>query len=386
MVVEIIFWLLLAIILYSYVGYALVLVIITKFKKNIQQPMPDEWPRVTLFIAAYNEKDIIEAKLKNTQELDYPKDKLTQLWVTDGSDDGSHLLLKQKEGVVVLHNNDRKGKISAMNRGVKYVETPIIVFCDANTMLNTQAIKEAVKCFNDPNVGCVAGEKRIIASKLEKAVGAGEGFYWKYESRIKELESRIGSTIGAAGELFAIRTELYEEVETDTLLDDFVISLRIAQKGYTVKYAPNAIACETSSASMGDELKRKIRIAAGGIQTLFRLSSLLNVFKYRMLSFKYWSHKVLRWTLVPFAMMALFFINLYLICINQSSLYLTVFVLQAVGYLLALLGRIFNHKQTRFKILFAPYYLVIMNYAIVLGIIRYIKGKQSVNWEKAKRA
>ena len=171
----------------------------------------------------------------------------------------------------------------AMNRGVKFVETPIVVFSDAITTLGKESIRRIVKLFQDPKTGCVSGEKRIVNG--EKAAAAGEGLYWKYESTLKKWDAELNSVVGAAGELFAIRTELFQEVEPDTILDDFIISLRVAMKGGSIQYDPEAYAIETASANVKEELKRKIRIAAGGIQSVIRLWPLLNIFKYKMLSF-----------------------------------------------------------------------------------------------------
>jgi len=214
--------------------------------------------------------------------------------------------------------------------------------------------------------------------------------YWKYESWIKNLDAQLNSAVGAVGELFAIRTELFEDVETDTLLDDFMISLRIAQKGYHIAYAPEAYAEESASLNVSEELKRKIRIAAGGVQTIFRLRSLLNPFRSGILSWQYLSHKVLRWTLAPVSLFLLFFINLLIVLRQdlwgEQSFFLWLFYIQTTSYLLAFSGMLFENRKIRFKLFFVPYYFVSINYASIRGIFRYMKGKQSVNWEKSKRA
>ena len=247
------FWILFLSIIYVYIGYTLLLIILVGLKKifvsNFKTDLSYE-PEVAIFIAAYNEIDIVEEKVKNLHELDYPLSKLKFYWVTDGSNDGSVEALSKFPDMIVLHESERKGKIGAMNRGMKEIESPITIFCDANSMLTNNSVKEIVHFFANPKVGCVAGEKQIRKHQSDIAVSSGEGFYWKYESFIKKLESIIGSTVGAAGELFAIRTELFREVEMDTLLDDFVISLRIAENGYKLKYSPKAVAIESGSASI----------------------------------------------------------------------------------------------------------------------------------------
>jgi cellulose synthase/poly-beta-1,6-N-acetylglucosamine synthase-like glycosyltransferase len=389
---KITFWILLFIVFYAYIGYGILLFILVKIKrlsgKKKVESRPGYEPEVTLFIAAYNEKDFVAEKIRNSLELDYPKDKLHMVWVTDGSDDGTPDVLRQYAGVEVHHLPQRSGKIGAMNRGMKFVKTPVVVFCDANTMLGRESIRRIVHLFSNPGVGCVSGEKRIFSKEKDSAAGAGEGLYWKYESTLKKWDAELYSVVGAAGELFAIRTELYQEVERDTLLDDFIISLRVAQQGYTIQYDPEAYAIETASANVKEELKRKIRISAGGIQSVIRLSSLLNFFKYGTLSFQYISHRVLRWTLAPLSLLLMLIIGFSLALnegIFKTGLYSIVFWLQVLFYLAALLGWYLENRSIRLKLLFVPYYFFIMNLSVFLGLKRYLKGSQSVNWERAKR-
>lgn len=394
MTLQILFWILLFIVFYAYAGYGILLFVLIRLKRflgkgKLKLIFPDSEPDVTLFITAFNEKDFVAEKMKNSRELDYPADKLHIVWVTDGSDDGTPDLIRGYEGVEVHHQPERRGKIAAMNRGVKLVKTPLVVFCDANTMLGKESIRRIVRMFNNPKVGCVSGEKRIFSKEKDGAAGAGEGLYWKYESTLKKWDAELYSVVGAAGELFAIRTELYQEVEGDTLLDDFIISMRTAQSGYIIQYDPDAYAIETASANVKEELKRKIRISAGGIQSVVRLKSLLNIFRYGTLSFQYISHRVLRWTLAPLSMLLLVLINVVL-ALNEGffnfGLYSSLFWLQIVFYLTALLGWYLENRAIRIKILFVPYYFFIMNLSVFLGFIRYIKKTQSVNWERAKRA
>lgn len=391
MIIKTVFWIVVGIILYAYLGYTLLLAMAAffrRFKLQNKHKATSFEPPVTLLIPAYNEAGSIEEKMRNSLLLNYPKEKLNIVWVTDGSDDDSLTLLSRYGNIRIYHQPERKGKIHAMNRGIKLVSTPFVVFSDANTMLNKEAIREMMNFFADEKVGCVAGEKRIENSNLEKAVEAGEGLYWQYESQIKKLESENGSVVGAVGELFAIRTELFEEVREDTILDDFVISLQIASRGYAIKYAPAAWGTETASVSVHEELKRKVRIACGGWQTLFRMPGLLNLFKHGFLSVKYFSHKVLRWTLVPWAFVLAFILNVALVWGKPvfSDLYGHLLALQLVFYAAVICGALFHNIRTRVKFLFAPYYIIVMNYAIVAGMIRFLSGHYTVKWEKAKRS
>jgi len=391
---KIIFWILAFTIVYTYVGYGIILYLLIKIKRIFKTrksilSIAGYEPDVTLFISAYNEKDYVAGKIKNSMALDYPKDKLHFVWVTDGSDDGTPELLKQYNNVTVYHLPERNGKISAMNRGMKFVTTPIVIFSDANTMLGAESVKRIVHLFATPSVGCVSGEKRIINKESDVASGAGEGLYWKYESALKKWDAELYSVVGAAGELFAIRTELYRDVEKDTLLDDFVISLRVAQDGYTIQYDPEAYAIETASANVKEELKRKIRISAGGIQAVVRLRGLLNIFKYGTLSFQYISHRVLRWTLTPLCLLLLIPVG-FILAYNEGlinfGLFAILFWLQLCFYIAALTGWFMENRSTRIKILFVPYYFFIMNLSVILGFFRYMKKTQTVNWERAKRA
>jgi len=395
MMLTILFWVLLFILFYTYLGYGLVLWFLVK-AKNVIAPNKTTLsnasfePEVCLFVTAYNEKDYIQQKIANSFTLDYPKDKIQYLWVTDGSDDGTPDLLKKYSELEVYHLPERRGKMHAMNRGMKFVKAPIVIFSDTNTLLGQNSIREIVKRFSNERVGCVAGEKRIIESESETAAGAGEGLYWKLESWVKKNDSELNSAVGAVGELFAIRTVLFEDVETDTLLDDFIISLRIAMQGYKIAYAPEAYAEETASLNVHEELKRKIRIAAGGVQTIFRLKRLINPFEYGILTWQYFSHKVLRWTITPIALFLLPIINLMLMIQKGSwsltNFYALVFWFQLLCYVVAIFGWYFEQKRIRLKLFFAPYYFVMINYAGIRGILRYFKGHQSVNWEKSKRA
>jgi len=288
---------------------------------------------------------------------------------------------------MLLHLPERNGKIGAMNRGVPCAKNEILVFTDANSMLSENAMKEIVAYFANPKVGCVAGSKQVMNNR-DSNPAIGEGVYWKYEAQLKKFESNIGSTIGAAGELFAIRRELFEIVEPDTILDDFVIAMRIALKGYEMKYANKALSVETESAGIAEEMKRKIRIAAGGFQTMFRMKELHSPFKNFMLFFQFYSHKVLRWLVVPFFIIFLFFLNFFILLAseNVSTIYIILFWIQVFFYLLAFAGNFLQIKKHLPRWLFFPYYFVVTNYCQLRGLIRFLKGQQTVNWEKAARA
>ena len=388
---EIIFWISLFIIFYTYLGYGFILYLMLRIRRIIKGKRPeiffgwDDLPTCTLLIAAYNEENFISEKIRNTLALEYPEGKLEVIFITDGSTDRTPDILKEYPQIKLLHQTERKGKVAAMHRALAYVKTEVIIFTDANTELNKDALSKISRHYAEESVGADAGEKRIKVKELADAGTAGEGFYWRYESILKDWDSELYSTIGAAGELFSVRSDLYQTVENDTILDDFMISMLIAIKGYRIIYEPEAFAIETASENITEELKRKIRIAAGGIQSILRLKELLNIFRFGTLSFQYISHRVLRWTISPFLLVLVLILNISIPIYNDNPIYSLLLLGQVIFYLLALFGLIFEQKYIRIKLFFIPYYFCVMNYAVMAGIKRYWGRQQSALWEKAKR-
>lgn len=388
---KLLFWVSIFVVFYSYLGYGFLVALLVKIKHLFQGKIPhtayndQDCPVVTLIIAAYNEEAFIEEKLRNTLALEYPAGKLKVIVVTDGSTDATPVLASAFENVRVLHSDQRKGKVAAINRTMALIDSPVVIFSDANTLLNKEAILNITRHYSDPKVGGVAGEKKILRTRNDKAAGTGEGIYWKYESFLKKKDSELYSVVGAAGELFSIRTDLYEHVGNDVLLDDFVISLRICRKGYKVTYEPEAYALENPSASLKEEEKRKIRISAGGFQSMWMLRDLLNIFRYPLLSFQYISHRVLRWAVCPFLLPLILLFNILLVIMGAEQLYLYVLCAQIAFYLMAVAGWILSERNIKNKLLYIPYYFLFINISLYKGLVRYLKGKQTVLWDKAAR-
>ncbi|SHE84156.1 glycosyltransferase family 2 protein [Pedobacter caeni] len=383
------FWLCLFVIIYTFIGYGFLLFILVRLKRIFRKayvlPLEGELPSVTILVAAYNEEDIISEKIENTFGLDYPKEKIQLIVITDGSTDRTAEKAGQYPDLLLLHEDIRAGKMAAIKRAIPFIEGEIIVFTDANTFLNKVAVRELVKHYRNEKVGAVAGEKRILVEEAADASSAGEGFYWKYESLLKKWDYELYSNVGAAGELFSIRTRLYQPVESDTIIDDHMIAMRIAEKGFLIAYEPNAYAMETASANTAEELKRKIRIAAGGIQSIFRLKKAANPFCFPVLTFQYISHRVLRWTITPFLLILVFFLNGRIAYQDGPVVYKVLFAAQLVFYILSLAGWFFESRNVRIKAFFIPYYFCVMNYAVIAGIVRYFRKSQSAAWEKSKR-
>lgn len=314
----------------------------------------------------------------------YPAGKLRILFITDGSTDKTYQLLEKADGLEVTHSDRRAGKSAAENRAMTLVDTPIVVFCDANTYLNRDCIKMLVRHYDDPKVGAVSGEKRVMSKGSDTASAAGEGLYWKYESTLKKWDSELYTVVGAAGELISFRSELVQDLEEDTILDDFIQTLRICEQGYRVVYEPQAYAAETASDNVKEELKRKVRIAAGGWQSMSRLTSILWPFKQPLLTFQYVSHRVLRWSISAFMLPLLLVLNVLLY--GSSTLFDYLLYAQVLFYVTAILGWILENRAIRVKLLFVPYYFLMMNYAVFAGFFRWLKGSQKATWERAKRA
>lgn len=387
---QLIFWASLGIVLYTYLGYPVVLGVLVKTRKVFAPRRAilfsdDDLPEVTLLVACYNEADILEQKILNTAELDYPVDKRNYWFVTDGSTDNSPEIIRKHAGFEVFHESGRKGKNAAVNRVMKQVRTTVVVFCDANTILNREALKLLVRHFKDPNVGAVAGEKRVMQGTSENAAGSGEGAYWKYESLLKKWDSEFNTVVGAAGELLAVRSNLYEEVPPGVFIEDFRLSMNIAKAGYRVVYEPDACAMETASASIAEERKRKVRISAGGLIEVWHFMSLLNFFRYGWLSFQYVSHRMLRWTLAPLGLLLLLIANAFL-AIAGSQLYQLILLAQVLFYIVAVMGFLLKDRKIGFRILFVPYYFLFMNISVYQGLLRIIRGSQSAMWDKAVRS
>lgn len=380
-----IFWISIAIILYTYAGYPLLLLILTRFRKNYKTPLPDSLPTLTVVIPCFNEEFVIREKLINTLQLKYASGRLQVMCVTDGSTDATNDIIREFPEVILLSGGPRAGKSEAENRAMKSITSDLVVFCDANALLNDEALIEIALCFSNPEVGAVSGEKRLQIQENDGAV-ASEGAYWKYESYIKKLDYQLYTVVGAAGELFALRRELYTEMPSDTINDDLTQSLRINLKGYRVAYTSGAYAMERPSDNVEEEQKRKIRMIAGAWQMMTRMPETMNIFKYPLLSFQFISHRVLRWTLCPLAIpvAAITAVLLYMQH-PENILHLLLLMGTVLFATLGFLGYIFRNAEIRIGIISLIYYFLFMNYCAYTGFIKFLKGQQKNTWERSAR-
>ena len=390
---KILFWAMLLIVFYTYLGYGILLYIILRLKRlfagaprKAVMPSDEQLPTITLLICAYNEEDVVAEKMANTLAIDYPREKFRIMWVTDGSTDRTNELLKAYPEVDVVFSPERRGKSAALKHGLQELQTRYVAFTDANTMINPGAMKEIARLFTDPTVGCVSGEKRVAARKESEMAAEGEGLYWRYESTLKRWDSELYSAMGAAGELYAIDPQLVREVPDNALLDDFMMSMYVIQDGKRIAYTTDAYAQEYGSANIFEESKRKRRIAAGGLQSIWWLRSLLNPIKYPLVSFQYISHRVLRWSITPIAMIILLVINILLSVMRSGLFFDVMLVAQVLFYLAAFFGWLLARHGIKNKLLYTAYYFMFMNLNVFRGMRYLCSHNHSGAWEKAKRS
>ncbi len=373
------FWCAVALVVYTFGGYPVLIGLLARRVRSLRpadgvRTVESDLPSVAVLIPAYNEEAVIAAKIENSLALTYPPDRLEVVVVSDGSDDGTPEIVARyaDRGVRLYHQPERRGKMAAINRVMPLLTTDIVVMTDANAMVTPGALQAIVPHFADPTVAGVAGEKRVL--------GGGEGLYWRYESFLKRCDSVISSVMGAAGELFAIRRERFEPPPANTLLDDFVISLRLVEQGYRVVYEPAAVAIEPPSPSMLGDWRRRVRIAAGGIQSICWLPGLMSPRRGRI-AWQYISHRVLRWLVTPFLLPIIYGTNLIL-C--GQPFYRLLLWGQTGFYLAALVGYVWARQGTPPRLLQAIFYFCFTNLAAIVGFWRYVTNRQPVTWEKAR--
>lgn len=375
----------LAVIGYSYFGYPLLAYCMSSMKRRIKFSYTTNYtPFVTIIIAAYNERECIVDKINNTFSLAYPKEQLRVIIVTDGSTDGTNEIVSNYPLITLLHNPSREGKSAALNRAIALCDSEIIVFSDANAMLNQEAIRELTKHFQDTEIGGVAGEKRILSEDINGAVIV-EGFYWRYESSVRQWDSDWYSVTGAVGELYAMRRSLIEPIPADIVCDDLYLTMRMISKGVRMCYEANAYSAETPSQSISEEWKRKVRIAAGSLQTLSRLNLLSWCWNQPLAAFQFMSRKILRWIVVPYLLMILLVIGIVNVGTDENEFYRSLFLLQFIFYFVAFLGWGLKRNKQLPGVFFFPFYLVFANTAMIVGTYYYLVGKSFVKWVRVRR-
>lgn len=338
---------------------------------------------VSLIIAAYNEEKIIEEKIKNCLTLDYPKQNLEIIIISDGSNDQTESIVKKykNSGIISMHRNIRKGKTDALNRAVAVAKNDIVIFSDANSMFESKAIKKLIRHFSNEKIGGVCGKKTISSNKTRKAA-LGDRLYWVYESHLKAAESKLGSIPSGDGEIFAIRKNLYKEIDPQIINDDLAITLEIVSSGKRVIYDSEAITVEDASISFKDDFNVKARMVYGALQILSKYKKLTNPFR-SYFGLQFFIHKTLRY-FMWLILIILFTSNYFLISI--SVFYQTFFILQAFFYFFAFIGFILDTNQISSGIFYLPYYYCNVNLAALKGTYYFLKQSPTVQvWTKARR-
>jgi cellulose synthase/poly-beta-1,6-N-acetylglucosamine synthase-like glycosyltransferase len=366
---------------FTYIVFPLFLALIVRLRcpqagdEARSESVPTALPSVVMVVAAFNEAKVLDAKLSNTRRIDYPLDRFQALIGSDGSEDGTDEILRKGEDsrMKAILFPKRRGKISVLNDLKEQVEADIVVLSDANTMLAPDAVRKLVAHFQDPRIGCVSGD---LSFEQEGGV-SGEGLYWKYEKWIKQNESRLGFLIGCNGGIFAIRRELYEALPASTIIEDFVLSMRILEKGHRIVFEAGAHAVEPACPTARAEMVRKIRIGAGNWQALGLNRAVLHP-RFGMRAVAFWGHKVLRW------MVPLFFLLSLGACVALLSnrFFQAALALQLGGGLLAVCAYYPRIGERMPRITRPISYFYLMNYALLCGFFRYLFGTQRVTWER----
>lgn len=383
MIIAVIFWISLVLLAYTYFGYYLILLLSSRFVKKNRKSDLNHIPTVSVLIAAYNEEKVIEEKLKNCLSLEYPADKIEFLIGSDGSNDTTNFILQQYQNHVIkpFLFSTRRGKVQVVNSLVENATGEILVFSDANTIYEKDAIRQLTKHFVDPQIGGVCGRLELMTPN-DDIGGKGENLYWNYENHIKYLESRIKTVFGANGAIYAIRKQHFQKLSASIIGDeDLLIPLRVVEKKLDVIYEGKAVGREPASSSLKGEFLRKIRISTCNFNSLREIWHLLSP-KYGFVAFGLWSHKIIRW----FAPFLLIFVLLTNILLIGTRLYNTFLILQIGFYAASFYGFIVNAVfNKRVKLFSYTYYFISMNVALLLGFFKFLFRTQQHTWAKAGR-
>lgn len=378
-ILELVFWFLVLIVGYVYAGYPLLLRVLESWRARPVRQGESE-PGVTLIISAFNERDVIASKIENSLATDYPSERLEILVVSDASDDGTDDVAAgyAYRGVKVLRMPERGGKTVGLNAATEQAQGDILIFSDANAMYRPDAIRALVRNFDDPEVGAVVGESTYSDSASD--AGKSESAYWRYETAIKRLESRIGSVVGGDGAIYAIRKDCYRPMSADAL-SDFVNPLQIVQQGKRCVYEPEAVSVEEAAGSFDKEFRRKVRIVNRAWRATMSMKYLLNPFRHGLFAWALISHKLLRW-LVPVLLAGILATNIALM--RYDLAYLATLLLQIAFYGLAVAGWQIRRRRDLPLPLYVPFYFCLVNIASAKGILEAYQGKTYTTWSTAR--
>ena len=381
----VLFWLAASGIIYTYLGYGLIISLLARIRPRPTSKAEID-PTVTVLVAAYNEETCIADRIENALASDYPADKLEVVVVADGANDGTTEIVRryaeQDARVKLLYQPERQGKPAALVRAVPLTTGEVLVFTDANCFFAADALAKLVRNLADPEVGGVGGSKQITSAE-DSITGRGEGLYWRYESYLKRCDSAVSSVMGVPGEIWAARREAYVPSEPDSYIEDFVAALRMVAAGWRVVHEPEARVFEEASPGLKAEWVRRTRMAAGGWQSFYQLPGMLR-HEQRLVTWQYLSHRMSRWMVTPSLFILLFLSNVVLALIG-APFYVAALWAQLAFYGLAATGGLLETRGMRLKGLYVPFYICLLNGAALVGGWRFLRGRQSVVWQKARR-
>ena len=375
-------WSAVAAVVHVYVGYPALLALLARLHRRPVRRR-EITPSVSLVVAAYQEEQVIQDKLENCLQLDYPRERLEIVVVTDGSSDSTPQIVGSyaDRGFKLLHQPERRGKSAAINRAVAEVRGEILVFSDANALYRPDALRKLVRNFTDGSVGCVSGRKTVVQAGAD--IAASEGTYWRYESALKRHESLLGSTMGVVGEMLAIRARLFEKIPGHIINDDAYLALRVLRAGHRVLYEPEALSWEVGAASVQEDAVRRQRIAAGRYQVLFSPRALWP-WRDPWALFQLVSHKLLR-LLLPFFMLAALGGSAALVALAPTPSWIALLASQLAFYAFAAVGWAAESAGQRGGPAALAYYVARSNLAVLQSLTGYLGGTQNVLWTKARR-
>ena len=372
------------IVLYTYLFYPIFLILIGWIKNHHKKVIYEEkdkfYPTTSMVVPAYNEEEIIEEKLKNCMDLDCLTGHTEFIIGSDGSSDRTNELVKRclySDSRIKLFEFDRReGKASVLNKIIPGLKSEIVILSDADTVYEKDSIKNLIRHFADPKVGGVCGKLILVGDGNYSC--DEEGVYWRYENRIKELESRIKTIASINGQIFAIRRSLFEPLPITSVTEDQVLGMRIIGRGYNILFEPEAI-CFEKARSLKSEFLRRVRISAGNFQSIVLSKGVLNP-KTGFASLALWSHKILRW-LVPFFLIGIFVSNIFLL---RMPFFKILFFAQILFYLILPLHYILTRIGADIKIFRVIFYFILMDSAILIGFVKYLTRTQNVTWQKTR--
>jgi cellulose synthase/poly-beta-1,6-N-acetylglucosamine synthase-like glycosyltransferase len=373
------FWLPIATLIYVYAGFSVLVVVVGRWRKRLVRRQPIT-PTVSLIVAAYNEERHIAERLDNALALDYPHEALQIIVASDGSDDATESMVAEyAERGVQLLRLPRRGKIHALNDAVRHATGDVLVFSDANSMYDAQALRKLARNFADPEVGGVAGN--TIYTRLTKSDSSsqGEDLYWSYDKWLKQMESLTGSVVSAHGAIYGIRRELYRPIMDSAVTDDFAISTLAIEQGYRLVFESEALAYEPPLPAAEREFRRKVRLMTRGLRSVLLRRVLLNPFRYGFYSLVLFTHKVLR-RLVPFMLLIILVSSLILSASHE--IYLVAALAQVLFYMLAGFGYLLRHQRFgRFRLFYIPFFYCLANTAALIALMKVLRGDHIERWQ-----